>query len=83
MVQVGQWIVGVIRFQKINGLYGSKHHIVKKMLYVIISALTVIIINTLVIVVGVYVWHQHDQQMCSEPNVEKLKSSEHLTEIDS
>ena len=26
---VGQWIVGVISFQKIFGLYGLKHHIVE------------------------------------------------------
>ena len=26
---VGQWIVGVISFQKIFGLYGVKHHIVE------------------------------------------------------
>ena len=26
---VGQWIVGVIRFQKIFGLYGLKGHIVE------------------------------------------------------
>ena len=25
---VGQWIVGVISFQKMYGLYGLKHHIV-------------------------------------------------------
>ena len=25
----GQWIVGVIRFQKMYGLYGLKHHIVE------------------------------------------------------
>ena len=25
---VGQWIVGVISFKKIYGLYGLKHHIV-------------------------------------------------------
>ena len=29
---VGQWIVGVISFQKMYGLYGLKHHIVEKML---------------------------------------------------
>ena len=29
---MGQWIVGVIRFQKIYGLYGLKHYIVEKML---------------------------------------------------
>ena len=27
---VGQWIVGVISFQKMYGLYGLKHHIVEK-----------------------------------------------------
>ena len=27
---VGQWIVGVISFKKIYGLYGLKHHIVEK-----------------------------------------------------
>ena len=26
---VGQWIVGVISFQKMYGLYGLKHHIVE------------------------------------------------------
>ena len=26
---VGQWIVGVIGFQKMYGLYGLKHHIVE------------------------------------------------------
>ena len=26
---LGQWIVGVISFQKIFGLYGLKHHIVE------------------------------------------------------
>ena len=26
---VGQWIVGVISFKKIYGLYGLKHHIVE------------------------------------------------------
>ena len=26
---MGQWIVGVISFQKIFGLYGLKHHIVE------------------------------------------------------
>ena len=26
---VGQWIVGVMSFQKIYGLYGLKHHIVE------------------------------------------------------
>ena len=26
---VGQWIVGVISFQKMFGLYGLKHHIVE------------------------------------------------------
>ena len=26
---VGQWIVGVISFQKMYGLYGPKHHIVE------------------------------------------------------
>ena len=26
---VGQWIVGIINFQKIFGLYGLKHHIVE------------------------------------------------------
>ena len=29
---VGQWIVGVISFQKMYGLYGLKHHIVDEML---------------------------------------------------
>ena len=29
---VGQWIVGVISFQKVYGLYSLKHHIVEKML---------------------------------------------------
>ena len=24
---VGQWIVGVMRFQKMYGLYGLKHHV--------------------------------------------------------
>ena len=27
---MGQWIVGVISFQKMYGLYGLKHHIVEK-----------------------------------------------------
>ena len=27
---VGQWIVGVMSFQKMYGLYGLKHHIVEK-----------------------------------------------------
>ena len=27
--KVGQWIVGVISFQKMYGLYGLKHHIVE------------------------------------------------------
>ena len=27
---VGQWIVGLISFQKMYGLYGLKHHIVEK-----------------------------------------------------
>ena len=27
---VGQWIVGVISFKKIYGLYGLKHHIAEK-----------------------------------------------------
>ena len=26
---VGQWIVGIISFQKMYGLYGLKHHIVE------------------------------------------------------
>ena len=26
---MGQWIVGVISFQKMYGLYGLKHHIVE------------------------------------------------------
>ena len=26
---VGQWIVGVISFNKVYGLYGLKHHIVE------------------------------------------------------
>ena len=29
---MGEWLVVVISFQKIYGLYGLKHHIVEKML---------------------------------------------------